>query len=286
MPTECAAASAPATWDELEAQRQRHRREAALGPCPGGEVAALGVLRLEIERRALEIPVEDADDVVAAAEGLFHQPEEGDLALQALEVLGLVAELEHPALAGLAVVGEPHLAEAAFAELLPQQPMAAAGQRLAGGGAPAEHPGLCAARDAPRFLRARRRGQRSEPFGADLEDFDRLLDAAHEVGTVSQPTQRLAGRRRAGAGAAGEIEGAPGEQCLARPGERRETRDQRLGEPFDLERLGTARHVLRRIGAQVDLPQVQPGARRQLDPELGSKAGDRPVVGEGVGDGA
>src|SRR5262249_56400313 len=103
--------------DQLEPRGERHLLEAALTLRPVHQAAALGVLGIEEVRRLVDVPVEDARDVDPITERLLEEPEKRDLTLESADAVGLEAELEDPRLADGLVPGEPHLAEAALAEL-------------------------------------------------------------------------------------------------------------------------------------------------------------------------
>ncbi len=267
---------------ELEAGRHRDLLEASARLDPLRQVAALRVLELEEVGRLVEVPVEDARDVLPVAERFAQQPAHRDLALQRAHALELEAELEHPRLVRLAVARQPDLAETALAELLVELPVGALGHALAGRRAPSQD-GVLGAETA-RLLGGRRRQQGGAALDADLEDFDRLVDPLELVGAVGQPVQVLTESLDPGRGAAGEVEGAAGQQRLSAAGERHEPRRDRLGQSFDLDRLGTLGDLLGRVLAQEDFADVDADARLEEHPFIGGEPGQRWMVGEREGD--
>ena len=92
---------------------------------PVDEVDARRKLRLDEVRGFVELPVEERNDVVAAAECLAHEPKQRDLALKRLQLSGVVAEFEDPAVAGLRMFSQPGFAESALTQLAAQHPVLA-----------------------------------------------------------------------------------------------------------------------------------------------------------------
>ena len=98
------------------------------------------------------------------------------------------------------------------------------------------------------------------PTGASrLVHLDRLVDALQPVVAVVLPLRAVdaALRQRLARGGGGED--------LAAGGHRHHACRERLRQPFHLQRLGAARHVVGRRGAQRHRPDVQADPRRQAE---------------------
>ena len=127
--------------EQFEAGAAIQGREATLAAAgPFLQVLAT-VLTLEEERRCLEVPVDDAHQVVALAERLDQHAIQRRLTLQHREPLAVARELEHARLACLDVPGEPHLAGAGRIDLSLERIVRPQRHRLRGLQLePAQHP--------------------------------------------------------------------------------------------------------------------------------------------------
>ena len=124
-------------------------------------------------------------------------------------------------------------------------------------------PEVARAHHAVGLVGVRRRRERSVAAHAELEELDRLastpLAGSGRGLDLASLGQRIAERRARG--------GA--EQRLPAAGERHDAGGERLGEAFDLDRLGAARDVVGSVLAQGDRADVQPGAGAER--ELGER---------------
>jgi len=66
---------------QLQAKSHRQCLEPSLTLCPFDEIPTLRVLQLEEIRHLIEVPVEQAGDIIAVTEGLLEQSKERDLPL-------------------------------------------------------------------------------------------------------------------------------------------------------------------------------------------------------------
>ena len=145
---------------DLDAIAERHRGDAALPVRPLQQIAGLGIGSLEIERRALELPVEHLRDVASLTESLAQEAKEDDLALEAAQARRLEAELEDAPRARLVVTRQPDFADGAEAELLLEPPVLAARDQEADRRPPAERQLVAGSDRAPRLLGIGRRFER------------------------------------------------------------------------------------------------------------------------------
>ncbi len=163
---------------DLDPARERHRADAALALTPLHEIAVIGEFALEEKRRRVELHVVEPRDVVAIAERVADQAEEPQLALEAAQPILVETEFEHASLLQCCVLGQPHLAETAFTELLHHLPVAASGDlhalrrppaerlfiaRAGSRAGPSPHPAAAAAARCARRRPRRLREDRSCP---------------------------------------------------------------------------------------------------------------------------
>ena len=114
-----------------QAGGKRNGGQASLSFRPFGEVGA-AEFALEVERRRLEAPLEDTDEVGPFAEGVLEEPGEGDFAFEALEADAIARELEDAGLVGFGMRGEPHFARCGVVQLADEAPLVASRDGLAG----------------------------------------------------------------------------------------------------------------------------------------------------------
>ena len=209
-------------------ERQRRRLPPLLGPV--AEVAAGHELALEVIGRLFEPDVEQPGDVLAVAQGVAEELEQGELAFERAEPGGVEAELEDPALPQPGMVGHPDLAEAPLAELALDHPSRLARDLLAHGGPPPLHLPLFERSRPPRPRRVGGRLQRRTPFDAHLEDLEVFPVSVPEAGELVPPVRapaqpgsrrlvlaRVARGRRLGPAdvLAGDVERGAGQEGLA-----------------------------------------------------------------------
>jgi hypothetical protein len=138
-------------------------------------------------------------------------------------------------------------------------------------------PEFTVADDAIRLFGVRRWRERTQPVHAELEQFDRLVDAlqsivavALEFGPVGQAGASQRGARRRA------------EQGLPARRERHHARRERFGQALDLDRLGAARHVGGSVLPQRDRAVVDADADRESERLRRALVADSEV--RGVGD--
>src|SRR5690606_27500263 len=107
------------------------RRQPALVAGPLRQCLS-AVFAFQVERRRLEVPVDQADEIVALAQGVAQQPRQRGLALDRGEPFAVEAELEHPRLAAARLPRQPHFAAQGPRQRAVEQEMLPPRDRLAG----------------------------------------------------------------------------------------------------------------------------------------------------------
>src|SRR5690606_31162882 len=82
--------------------------------------------------RALEVPVDDVDEVAIVGQAVAQQPHQRGFALERAQAVAVERELVDPLLARLAVRGEPDLAAGGLPELALQHEIGTGRHRLPG----------------------------------------------------------------------------------------------------------------------------------------------------------
>ena len=175
--------------DNIQARAERHLVDASLRGGPIGEIARLGEIALEIVRRLVELDFVQLCDVGPIAQRIAEQAEQCEFTFERSQTIRIEAELVDALGPGLAMLGEPNFAEAAFAKSPFEKPLLAAGDRQARRGPPAEH-FLFAGRDGTAaLLSVGRRVQRGHAGRADLEDVHRFLGAGEKIRAMRHPAK-------------------------------------------------------------------------------------------------
>ena len=115
--------------NEVEALRERR---IGMRRVPLGEVAARDELRLDVVRRLIGVPVEDAHDGGIVAERFAQHAVQRDFALERGERRAVARVLEHALLARLRMLGQPYERMAALAERAHQPPVRSMRHRVPG----------------------------------------------------------------------------------------------------------------------------------------------------------
>jgi len=121
---------------------------------------------------------------------------------------------------------------------------------------------------APGLGRVRGHAQRCQPGLADFEHFLRFRHALEAPAAIGLPHQQFAALAQFTRGAVRQRFGGGGQQDLPRPREGHQATGQRLGQAFDLQRLGADADRVGTVLPHQHLTHVQAGARLQRLLEL------------------